>query len=127
MQCQPIKPSFGIQHPLKQDWKKGLMPQVKYGLYGIPLTKENVTQEHIVPRSCGGETVTENLALADRDMNNERACTPLMDYMTYKQLFDYLYQFVDVKTPNIDGKDYIVGVMKTVGDVERYRREEWIA
>lgn len=119
--------SFGIQHPLKKDWKKGLMPQVKYGLYGVPLTRENITQEHIVPVSYGGETVTENLALADRDMNNERACTPLMEFLSYKQLFDYLYQFVDVKTPNISGKEYICGVIKTIGDVERNRREEWIA
>ena len=118
--------SFGLQLPIKKDWKKGLMPQVKNGIYGVPLTKKNITQEHVVPAACGGETTNENIVFADAEMNNQRATTPLMDVITYEQLFDYLYEWVDVETENIRGADYICGIIKTIGDVERHRKE-WIA
>ena len=118
--------SFGLQLPIKKDWKHGLMPQVKNGIYGKPLTKNNITQEHIVPASCGGETTNENIVFADAEMNNQRAPTPLMDFINYEQLFEYLYQWVDVETENIKGSDYICGIIKTIGDTERHRKE-WIA
>lgn len=113
MQVQAV--SFGsYQHDLKTAWRKGLLPTVKKGVYGNILTQDNLSLEHIVPHSLGGRTTTDNLFLADKFANSKRGTKPIMEVLTYEQLFDYLQQFVDVKNKYINGKDYIVKIIKTI-------------
>lgn len=97
----------GYCSPLKKYFRKGLMPTVQRGLYGDILTKENLSIEHLIPRSYGGLTETSNLALASKRMNNLRGNQPLQDFLIPKKAIDYLLQFKDINLPEFNGNDYI--------------------
>lgn len=100
---------------LKTAWKKGQLPTVTRGIYGNILTPENLSLEHIVPHSLGGATRLDNLMLAEAKANAKRGIRPLMEVISYEQLFDYLKQFIGVKLKKFNGNDYIIKVMKTIG------------
>jgi 5-methylcytosine-specific restriction endonuclease McrA len=109
------RPSFGYSHPLKTAWKKGQIPQVKYGFYGEKLTKKNVSLEHLKPISKGGKTEWSNLVLADNKINNARGDKPLEDYLNLKAMGKYLEQFKNIKIKGFDGNRYIAMILETVG------------
>ena len=89
-----MKVSFnGYKSILKTDWKKGLLPNVKRGLYGDVLTKSNVSLDHLRPVSKGGKTELCNLALASKAKNEARGNQDLFEVLTSKQAIDYLKQF----------------------------------
>lgn len=83
----------GYQHPLKSLFKRGLMPSVTHGLYGRPIKPSNVSLEHLFPKSSGGDTVLNNLALAHREPNSVRGSQPLANFLTWEMLEKYLKQF----------------------------------
>ena len=97
------RPSFGYSHALKTAWKKGQIPQVKYGFYGEKLTKKNVSLEHLKPISKGGK------------INNARGDKPLEDYLNLKAMGEYLEQFKNIKIKGFDGNRYIAMILETVG------------
>lgn len=108
--------SFGSYNSiLKTAWKKGQLPTVKRGIYGNILTPDNLSVEHVIPHSLGGKTITSNLMLAERTANAKRGIKPLMEVITYKQLFDYLMQFLDIKIKKFNGNDYIISILKLIG------------
>ena len=109
------RPSFGYSHALKTAWKKGQIPQVKYGFYGEKLTKKNVSLEHLKPISKGGKTEWSNLVLADNKINNARGDKPLGEYLNIKAMGKYLEQFVNIKIKGFDGNKYIAMILETVG------------
>jgi hypothetical protein len=106
-----IKPidntTFKYHHPLKTAWLKGELPSVKKGIYGVELTKKNVSIEHIIPVSKGGKTILGNIFLADKKLNNARGVEPIEDYITPAMLKNYLKQFINLKTKTFDGNEYI--------------------
>ena len=119
MQIQPIppnSPSFGYSSPLKTLYKKGNLP-IKKGFYGGDLTKKNVTLEHLLPRSQGGDTSLDNLVLATRENNNHRGDKPLKDFLNFHVLANYLDQFRNIKLGNFDGNEYIKSIIKTIGAI----------
>ena len=109
------RPSFGYSHALKTAWKKGQIPQVKYGFYGEKLTKKNVSLEHLKPISKGGKTEWSNLVLADNKINNARGDKPLGEYLNIKAMGKYLEQFTNIKINGFDGNRYIAMILETVG------------
>ena len=118
---KPNEPTFGYSSPLKTAWKKGLMPTVKYGIYGNKLTKKNISLEHIIPHSQGGKTELSNLLLADRIANSRRGVRPIQEVITTEQLINCLVQFIGVKNFYIDGQKYIEGILKRFGyDLEKF-------
>ena len=90
----------GYSSVLKKYYNSGLLPSVRCGLYGDILTKKNLSIEHIIPRSKGGETILYNLALASKRMNNLRGNQPLQDFLIPKKAIDYLLQFKDINLPD---------------------------
>ena len=123
MRTSPVDSNitFGYSSPLKTAWKKGLLPTVKYGIYGNKLTKKTVTLEHITPHSKGGKTVLDNLFLADRAANSRRGVKPIQEVITTEQLIRYLVQFIGVKNYYIDGQKYIEGILKRFGfDIKNF-------
>lgn len=109
------RPSFRYSHALKTAWKKGQIPQVKYGFYGEKLTKKNVSLEHLKPISKGGKTEWSNLVLADNKINNARGDKPLEQYLNLKAMGKYLEQFKNIKIKGFDGNRYIAMILETVG------------
>ena len=97
MAIDTIKPNpipFGCyKHILKTLFKKGQMPTVTHGIYGRRLSKRNISAEHLLPKSLGGDLSLGNIALADRDINAVRGNKPLADFLSWKKLEAYLQQF----------------------------------
>ena len=114
---QSYEITFGYSHPLKTAWKRGQLPQVKYGFYGDLLTKKNVSLEHLKCISKGGKTELNNLVLASDKMNNLRGDKPLSEYLNIKAMAKYLEQFTNIKTRGFDGNKYIAMILKTVGEL----------
>ncbi len=106
--------SFGYRTILKEYFLKGLLPTVKYGIYGGELTQDNVTIEHLRPRCEGGGTELSNIALATWDNNHRRKNKPLCKVLTQNQADIYLKQFEDVDLPDFNGKQYINWVKGTL-------------
>lgn len=101
----------GYNHPLKKAFKKGLLPNVRNGIYGNPINKNNVSLEHGQPVSQGGLTELSNLFLAEKDANSKRGVKPIEDFLTREMLVKYLAQFVGVKNYLINGAKYINAII----------------
>lgn len=109
--------SFGsYQNILKTLYKKGKMPQVKKGLYGDILTKDNVSLEHLKPHSEGGKTILSNLALASKQKNNARGAKPLSEVLNWEMVNDYLSQF-NFRIKGFNGEAYAEMIKKTVEEL----------
>lgn len=106
--------SFGYQNILKTLYKKGKLSSVKYGFYGDELTKGNVSLEHILPRSRGGDTKLYNLVLASANKNQERAAKPLNEMLNWECVGRYLEQFRHVHVGTFNGNQYIEMILKTI-------------
>lgn len=113
MNVKPILTFDGYKSPLKTLWKAGKLSNVKRGLYGDLLTKDNVSLEHILPHSKGGRTVLSNLALASKAKNNARGSEPLSRYLNKEMVENYLEQFKGVHARGFSGKKYIEMLRKT--------------
>lgn len=116
MNVLPIPSGVLFQSHLKDLYKKGKI-KVDYGLYGDRLTKKNVTDEHLKPRSWGGGNEESNIALASFSTNTRRGNRPIEQYLTYSMLRQYLKQFIDVKVDGFDGNKYIEGIRKTITEL----------
>lgn len=105
---QPI--SFGYSSVLKSEWRKGKLPSVVKDVYGQIL--EDVTLEHLIPKSLGGKSNICNYGLANKLTNEARSNKPLMEFTTKENLIAWFAQFVDVKTDKFDGNEYIKNATK---------------
>lgn len=117
MEITPINPvNFGYNNKLKTLYLQGKI-KPKYGIYGDRLTKDTVSLEHLLPRSKGGKTQIDNLALSSQKMNNIRGNKPIENYLTPKHLIQYVNQFIDIDIPEFNGKEYVLGILKTIGNI----------
>lgn len=101
---------------IKKLFKSGKL-KLDYGLYGEPLTKENVSDEHIVCRCYGGKTIESNIALASKEMNNRRGCQPIEKFVTIEMVNAYIER---IRQNNIKGYDieaYCQGIIKTFSKI----------
>lgn len=94
---QPIQPSFAGKFGVRDLWMRGKLPQVKFDIYGLPLTKKTCSREHIIPKSLGGSSYNSNIALADKFMNSKRGTEKLSEFTTLENVVNYFLQFVGVK------------------------------
>lgn len=106
--------SFGYTNELKTLFRKGLLPSVKVDAAGNKLTKKNVTLDHIIPKSKGGKSKTDNYMLATRKFNEARGNEPLSRWVTFEGIMRYLEQFVGVRVGDFRGNKYIESVLKTL-------------
>jgi hypothetical protein len=106
--------SFGYSNELKTLFKKGKLPSVIYDAFGEKLTPDNVSLDHIIPKSEGGLSKTANYMLATQYWNHLRGSKPLSGFLTPENLKRYLDQFVDVIVDGFNGNKYIKDVLKTL-------------
>lgn len=115
MQVGTVTPvTFGYNNELKTLFKKGKLPSVKYDVTGRRLTKKNATLDHVIPRSKGGKSVTENFMLATAEFNQIRGNKPLKDFLTVEGFSRYINQFIDVVVDGFNGNKYIKGLLNTL-------------
>ena len=112
----PKQPQISFTHKwdVKSMWKKGRLPQVKYGFYGDELTIKNCTVEHLLPISKGGETKTYNLVLASAANNQARSNTDIRQVIDIDAAKQYLNQFKGIHKRTFNGDHYIKLIKETL-------------
>ncbi len=108
---------MGYNSPLKTLWKKGKLDNVKYGLYGGELTKDNLSLEHLQAISSNGRTTLDNLALATKENNNKRGSEDIGKFLTFGMIRKYLRQFRGINVEGFNGDKYIAGIIKTLDEL----------
>ena len=104
--------SFGYKSILKTEWLKGNMPDVEFDMGGNRLTKDNVTNGHMLAVSKGGKTCEGNLMLETANYNFMKSNKPFSWFFTKEGFDTYCEQFKKVKLPNFNGMDYIYKITK---------------
>lgn len=106
--------SFTHKWDVKTMWKKGRLPQIKYGFYGDELTVKNCTVEHLLPLSKGGKTKSYNLVLASAANNQARSNFDIRDFADPETIKQYLRQFQGIKKRTFNGDSYIKQIKDTL-------------
>lgn len=101
---------------IKKLFKSGKL-KLDYGLYGEPLTKENVSDEHIICRCYGGKTIESNIALASKEMNNKRGCQPIEKFVTIEMVNAYIERIRQNNVKGYDIEAYCNGIIKTFSKI----------
>lgn len=112
-----VQPVDNIQFTskIKRLYKKGKI-KLDYDLYGLPLTKDNVSDEHIICKCFGGNSTESNIALATKEINNLRGNKPIEQFVTIKMVAKYIERLLDSNPPIVDGYnlvEYCNGILKT--------------
>ena len=103
---------------IKKLFKQGKL-KLDYGLYGERLTKENVSDEHIICKCFGGQTVETNIALASKEMNNRRGCKPIQDFVTVEMVNAYIERVMKNNIKGYDIEAYCNGILNTFNKIWR--------
>ena len=114
--------SFCYKSILKTEWLKGNMPSVKVDMEGNLLTKNNVTNGHMLAKSKGGKTNISNLMLETANYNFAKGNKPFSWFFTKEKFDAYCEQFKDIKLPNFDGMDYINKITQNAKNLLRQGR-----
>lgn len=101
---------------IKKLFKQGKL-KLDYGLYGEPLTKENVSDEHIICKCFGGQTVETNIALASKEMNNRRGCKPIQDFVSVEMVNKYIERVMQNNIKGYDLEAYCNGILNTFSKI----------
>jgi hypothetical protein len=105
--------SFGYSHKLKTDFKKGKL-KIKYDMAGNELTKENVSLDHVIPKSQGGSSTLDNYVLATKEFNSFRGVVPLSLLITKEMFEKWAKQFDNLIVCGVKGKDYVKMIAKKI-------------
>lgn len=111
MYIQPIS-NLTFNSKIKKLFKQGKL-KLDYGLYGEPLTKHNVSDEHIICKCYGGQTVESNIALASKEMNNRRGCQPIEKFVTIEMVNAYIERIRQNNLKEYDIEAYCRGIIQT--------------
>lgn len=104
---------FGYKSVLKTEWLKGNMPSVKHDIGGNILTKENITNGHMLPVSKGGKTNLKNLTLETLNYNQMKGNKPFSWFFDVKNFMRYCEEMSKVELPNFKGIEYVKGIIET--------------
>lgn len=113
LKIHPVNPTFQYKSVLKKDFRRGLIP-LKRGGYGDKLVRGEETVEHIIPKSKGGKSNIFNYMLVSLKQNQKRGNRPFKDFVKLEPLLEYFSVMLDVKTEDIDGVEYVKGIIKTM-------------
>ena len=105
--------SFGYRSVLKRNYLQGLIP-LKRDITGRPLKKEYASLDHTFPKVKGGKSELNNYTIMDSYINNKRGAKPLKPFIDIEAFVEYLLVMLTVKTPDIDGVDYVIGLLKNI-------------
>ena len=110
----PPNPNFGYSHKLKTDFKKGKLPTVTHDVAGIKLTNDNVTLDHVTPKSQGGESNLFNYMLASKWFNSFRGVVPLCKLITQEMFDKWAKQFEGIMVCGVKGEEYVKEIAKKI-------------
>lgn len=107
----------GYQSVLKTLFREGKLPKGLRGIYGDVLTQNNLSLEHIIPKSKGGRTELCNLALASKRMNTRRGSRPIQYFLSMEMVDSYCKQFEGLQIGKFNGHRYIDMLKQTVSKI----------
>lgn len=114
MRINFIKPiAFQYKTVLRDEFLKGNLPTVKVDMGGFKLTKNNVTNGHMLPHSQGGKTILPNIMLESVEYNYMKQAQPFSNFFTKEGFQRYCEQFKGIKLPKFDGDRYIKDITNT--------------
>lgn len=115
MRINPVKNPivFTYKSVIKTEWLKGNMPSVKHDIGGNLLTKENITNGHMLPVSKGGKTNLKNLTLETLNYNQMKGNKPFSWFFDVKNFMQYCEEMSKVELPNFKGIEYVKGIIET--------------
>jgi len=105
--------TFENKSILKTEFERGRIP-LKKDITGHILQKDYITVDHTIPKSKGGKSNLYNYSLMDSIANNKRGNKPLKPFIDLESLIEYISVMLDVKTPDLDGADYVKKWLKTL-------------
>lgn len=111
VECSSL--SFGYKSVLKKNFELGLIP-LKKDITGHKLKKEYLSVDHTIPKVRGGKSDIYNYSLMDSFINNKRGAKPLKQFIDLESLIEYINVMINVKTPDVDGVDYLKGWLKNL-------------
>lgn len=118
MKIYPIQPiSFKYKSILKTYWLKGNMPDVKYDMGRNRLTKDNITNGHMLAHSKGGKTNLSNLMLETANYNFAKSNKPFSQFYDEEAFKAYCKQFEKIDLPDFNGLDYIYRITKNAYNI----------
>lgn len=132
--------SFGYTTTISKLFKEGKLPEVVKGFYGgeleiNPKSLQRASNEHLKPKSLGGQTTLANIVLATVENNNKRGNEPLSKFFNKQKADEYWGQFKDLvveyqkgnKTKIFDGNRYVEDSKATVKKIltEEKRLDLW--
>ena len=98
------------------------MPTVQHDIGGNLLTKENVTNGHMLARSKGGSNELKNLTLESLPYNMMKGNRPFSWYFDTKNFMRYCSEVSKVKLPNFDGMEYVKGIIANAFNLLKERK-----
>ena len=138
IETNPI--TFGYTTIISKLFKEGKLPSVVKGFYGgdleiNPKSLQRASNEHLRPKSLGGQTTLANIVLATVENNNKRGNEPLSLFFKKDKAEEYWEQFEDLivehkqgkKTKIFSGNRYIEDSKATVKKIlaEEKRLDLW--
>ena len=105
--------SFENKSILKTEYERGRIP-LKRDITGHKLKKGYESVDHTIPKSKGGKSNLYNYSLMDSIANNKRGNKPIKPFIDLESLVEYVSVMLDVKTPDLDGVDYVKKWLKTL-------------
>lgn len=127
MNVEPINPNITFNSRIKRLYKSGKI-KLDYDLYGLPLNKNNVTDEHIICRCFGGSSEESNIALATREINNLRGNKPIEQFVTMNMVNKYVERILTNNPHTVDGYDlikYCSGILRTFRKIFKGERNDF--
>ena len=114
--------NFTHKSVLKTEWLKGNMPTVKHDIGGNLLTKENVTNGHMLALSKGGKTKLNNLTLETYNYNQLKGNKPFSWFFDVKYFMQYCDEVSKVNLPNFNGLEYVKGIIANAFQLLKERK-----
>jgi hypothetical protein len=111
MGIQPV--SFGNKSILKTEFDRGAIP-LKRDITGHKLKRGESSVDHTIPKSKGGSSNSYNYSLMNPIANNKRSNKPIKQFIDLEALIEYIRVFLDVKTIDLDGIDYLRGWLRSL-------------
>lgn len=112
---KPYPVSFGgYNFPLKKLFRQGKLPKDLIDIGGNKITQENLSGDHIIPKSKGGKCTKENMMIATKQFNNLRGNRDLKEVVTLENAIKWANKYFDIKVEGFDGTEHVKDVFKAL-------------
>lgn len=116
MRVERISSQITFTSEIKKLYKKGEI-QLDYDIYNLPLTVDNVSDEHVIPKSKGGSSKASNIVLADKTMNSLRGNEPIENYVTMEMVNKYVERLLKNKPRTYNIVKYCNDILETFNKI----------